>query len=110
MKARHGHAFDLCARLLRGEVVDVTDDAGRVWRATATSLAVLYRGEPEPLIENVDAFEVAAALTRRTSACTVEPQNRPYRSSRSTPKKSSSAPTTPCIGPSIDPTGTKSFA
>ena len=57
--------FELAVRLLRGEVVEVTDDGGRTWRATASPLSLLWYGEPNPVLEGVDALEVADALAAR---------------------------------------------
>lgn len=49
--------------LLRGRVLEVTDGAGMVWRASATRLCWVVAGEPIE-VRKGDAFEVAAHLAR----------------------------------------------
>jgi hypothetical protein len=68
-ETRHSRVFSLARRLLRGEIIDLTDRHGRTWRGTACSLAVVQRGTGEigPVFEDVAAFDVAAELVALAS-------------------------------------------
>lgn len=57
--------FEIAVRLTTGEVIEAMDDAGRVWRATPSSLACVVRGESCAVLEDVGVYEVAGALLDR---------------------------------------------
>ncbi len=66
MLVRHEIVFGLCVRLLRGEVIDVAADKGRIWRGTMNSFSLMFLGAPSPLLENADAYDVALLLSARS--------------------------------------------
>ena len=57
--------FAFAKRLRRGEIIDVTDPAGRRWRASATALAAVRNGSLQPFVVNADPFAVARAVASR---------------------------------------------
>lgn len=61
---RYGEIRELALRLLAGEVIDVTDEHGRVWRGEASTLALVQPGTGAvgPVLEGVDAYTVAWRL------------------------------------------------
>jgi hypothetical protein len=60
--------YDLSLRLLAGEVLDLVDKNGMRWRASASRLDLIQKGEPSPLLENCTAFDVAYEVVRRLLA------------------------------------------
>jgi hypothetical protein len=59
-------AFDVAVRLLAGEVVDLVDEHGRRWRATATTLSLVHLGTGEAgLVLEGSAGDVALEVARR---------------------------------------------
>jgi hypothetical protein len=65
MSDRHRAVCELAFRLLQGEVVEGIDRHGRRWRGTSSSLSVVLPGSGEAgaVLENVDAYDVAVALS-----------------------------------------------
>jgi hypothetical protein len=61
---RYENVRDLAVRLLRGDVVDVIDDRGRIWRGTREELSLVHpaSGQVAPVLEATDAFSVAWRL------------------------------------------------
>ncbi|MGH7438024.1 MAG: hypothetical protein ACRENE_20270 [Polyangiaceae bacterium] len=60
--SRYRVVHDFAVRLINGEIIHLTDEHGRCWRATCHALLwVLDSGACEPVIEG-DAFDVAAGL------------------------------------------------
>ena len=76
----HARVYDLAVRLLRGEVVEMTDAHGRHWRATADALRLFLPGSREcaPVIE-ADAYEVAERF------CALAPRTQPELSHATSP-------------------------
>lgn len=67
-----GHAdeitFELATLLLRGETLELVDEVGRTWQATASSLHRRQGAEQEVLLEGADAFDVLTALAEGIAA------------------------------------------
>ena len=61
---RHPIVLALVLRLLRGETITVIDEHGRIWRSEASRLFLVLpgNGEAAPILEHVDAYEVALRL------------------------------------------------
>lgn len=60
--SRHRVVHDFAVRLINGEVIQLTNEHGRRWRATCRALLwVLDSGECTTVVEG-DAFDVAARL------------------------------------------------
>lgn len=57
--------FVLATRLLTGETIEVTDDLGRTWQATASTLSWRSGDITELVLEQADAFDVLSALAER---------------------------------------------
>jgi hypothetical protein len=76
MGPRYLTVYALALRLLRGEPIEVTDQHGRAWLGSATSLCLKLPGSRAtgPVLEDADAYEVAARLATlalpRGQACT----------------------------------------
>ena len=64
MKGNRPELHDLAVRLLRGEIVELRDEHGRLWRATHDCLSVVLPGSAASaaVLERVDAFDVAWLL------------------------------------------------
>ena len=64
MEPRYRTVHVLAIRLLRGERIEVTDQHGRVWLGSATTLCLKLPGAggTGPVLEAADAYEVAARL------------------------------------------------
>ena len=60
----HATVSDICVRLLRGEVIEVADESGRIWRATANSFSLVFHGVACPLLESAPAYDVASLLVK----------------------------------------------
>ncbi len=54
--------FASACRLRRGEIIDVTDPAGRRWRASATTLTSIRNDALEPFVVNADPLAVARVV------------------------------------------------
>lgn len=60
--------FELASRLLRGATIDVKDEAGMTWEATASTLA-RYDGQRRTLVlDKANAFDVLSELAERLSS------------------------------------------
>lgn len=75
--AHHDHVFELTARLLRGETVEVLDSHQRLWSATMHSLSLVVDGDVRPVIREADAFDVAYELSSRVSSSYAAATTRP---------------------------------
>lgn len=60
--------FLLATRLLRGETIELTDDMGRTWQATASTLSWQSGDTTEIVLEHADAFDVLSVLAERLAA------------------------------------------
>lgn len=60
--------FELATLLLRGETLELVDDIGRTWEATASTLHRRHGAETEVLLERADAFDVLSALAKGLAA------------------------------------------
>ncbi len=60
----HVRAFAIAVRLLAGEALELDDEHGRHWRATASALSWVLAGEAAPVVEGT-AGDVAIEVTRR---------------------------------------------
>lgn len=47
----HARAFAIAVRLLAGETLELDDEHGRHWRATARALSWVLAGEAAPVVE-----------------------------------------------------------
>jgi hypothetical protein len=63
---KYDRAFDLALRLLSGETLELVDDVGRLWIATACSLSRSRTGEP--VVEGSAADVAIAVLDRHLCA------------------------------------------
>lgn len=59
--------FQLAARLLRGDTIDVTDSVGRTWQATATTLSWSDGTTHAVVLDQADAFDVLSGLAEQLS-------------------------------------------
>jgi hypothetical protein len=64
----HPTVHDLAVRLLAGEVLELEDHDGMRWRASASRLDLILKGEPNPLLKDCTAFDVAYEIVRRLLA------------------------------------------
>ncbi len=60
--------FALATRLLCGETIEIMDDVGRTWLATASALSWRSGETTEVVLEHADAFDVLSELAERLSA------------------------------------------
>lgn len=60
--------FELATLLLRGETLELVDEVGRTWEATASTLHRRHGAKQEVLLEGADAFDVLSALARGLAA------------------------------------------
>ena len=63
-KSVHGRAFSIAVRLLAGETLELGDEHGRRWRASAQALEWVLAGEAAPGVEG-SAGDVAIEIARR---------------------------------------------
>ncbi len=61
-------AFELATRLLRGQTIDVTDDIGRTWQATASTLSWSDGTKHTLVLDQADAFDVLSMLAEQLAA------------------------------------------
>src|SRR5579872_2565330 len=66
-KGVHTRAFTIAVRLLAGEVMELADEHGRRWRASATVLAWVLAGDAAPVLEG-SAADIAIEIARRELA------------------------------------------
>jgi hypothetical protein len=74
----HVRAFAIAVRLLAGETLELDDEHGRHWRATASALSWVLAGETAPVVEGC-AGDVALEIVSRGL---VELEHRPRASRR----------------------------
>ena len=67
--------FALATRLLLGETIELTDDVGRTWEATASTLFWRSGDQGELVLEQADAFDVLSELAERLSAASTVGQS-----------------------------------
>ena len=63
-KSVHGRAFSIAVGLLAGETLELGDEHGRRWRASALALEWVLAGEAAPVVEG-SAGDVAIEIARR---------------------------------------------
>ena len=70
--SREAHAdevtFELATLLLRGETLELVDEVGRTWEATASTLHRRHGNDCQVLLEGADAFDVLSALAEGLAA------------------------------------------
>jgi hypothetical protein len=64
--------FALAARLLCGETLELTDDVGRTWQATASTLSWRSGDTTELVLDRADAFDVLSKLARSVAGTSTE--------------------------------------
>lgn len=69
--------FELATLLLRGETLEMVDDVGRTWQATASTLHRRQGADHEILLEGADAFDVLTALARGLTGGVPKPASEP---------------------------------
>ncbi|MBN9168240.1 MAG: hypothetical protein BGO98_42220 [Myxococcales bacterium 68-20] len=60
--------FELATRLLQGATIDVTDNVGRTWQATASTLSWNDGVTQTLVLDQANAFDVLTELAERLAA------------------------------------------
>jgi hypothetical protein len=67
--------FELATLLLRGETLELVDDIGGTWEATASTLHRRHGEEHRVFLEGADAFDVLSALAKGLAAASASNSN-----------------------------------
>ena len=67
--------FELATLLLRGETLELVDDVGCTWEATASTLHRRDGDYLQVLLEGADAFDVLSALAKGVAAASTSHPN-----------------------------------